>query len=56
MPLLEGRLRVAREQVAAIRSLTAQIDALKRELRALIEAQRPELLAEVARISSGSQG
>ena len=42
-----ARVRVAREQVARIRSLTAQIDGLKRELRVLIEAHRPELLAEI---------
>ena len=42
-----ARVRVAREQVARIRSLNGQIDALKRELRALVEAHRPELLAEV---------
>ena len=42
-----ARVRVAREQVARIRSLNGQIDALKRELRVLVEAHRPELLAEV---------
>ena len=42
-----ARVRVAREQVARIRSLTAQIDGLKRELRVLVEAHRPELLAEI---------
>ena len=42
-----ARVRVAREQVARIRSLTGQIDALKRELRVLVEAHRPELLAEI---------
>ena len=42
-----ARVRVAREQVARIRSLTGQIDGLKRELRVLVEAQRPELLAEI---------
>ena len=36
-----ARVRVAREQVAQIRSLTAQIDGLKRELRVLVEAHRP---------------
>ena len=42
-----ARARVAREQLARIRSLNGQIHALKRELRALVEAHRPELLAEV---------
>jgi transposase len=42
-----ARVRVAREQVARLRSLNGQIDALKRELRALVQAHRPELLAEV---------
>jgi transposase len=42
-----ARVRVAREQVARIRSLNGQIDALKRELRVLVAAHRPELLAEV---------
>ena len=42
-----ARARVAREQVAQVRSLTRQIDGLKRELRVLIEAHRPELLAEL---------
>ncbi len=42
-----ARVKVAREQVAQIRSLTGQIDALKRELRVLVEAHRLELLAEV---------
>ena len=42
-----ARVRVAREQVAQIRSLTGQIDGLKRELRVLIETHRPQLLAEI---------
>jgi transposase len=37
-----ARIRVAREQISRIRSLNGQIDALKRELRALVEAHRPE--------------
>jgi transposase len=41
-----ARVRVAREQVAQIRSLTRQADALQRELLALISAHRPQLLAE----------
>jgi transposase len=41
-----ARVRVAREQVSQIRVLTRQADALERELRALIKAQRPQLLAE----------
>ena len=44
---MRSRSRRAREQVSRIRSLTAQIDGLKRELRVLVEAHRPELLAEV---------
>ena len=42
-----ARVRVAREQVTRIRSLNGQIDGLKRELRVLVEAHRPELLAEI---------
>jgi transposase len=42
----QARVRVAREQLAQIRRLTRQADALERELLALITAQRPELLAE----------
>ncbi|MDQ2760451.1 MAG: transposase [Actinomycetota bacterium] len=42
-----ARVRVAREQVAQVRTLIGQIDGLKRELRALIDAHRPELLAEI---------
>src|SRR5918997_5031268 len=41
-----ARVRVAREQVAQIRRLTRQADALERELLTLINAQRPRLLAE----------
>jgi transposase len=41
-----ARIRVAREQVAQIRRLTRQADALERELLALVKAQRPQLLAE----------
>ena len=41
-----ARVRVAREQVAQIRRLTRQADALERELLALIRAHRPQLLAE----------
>ncbi len=40
------RVRVARELVTRIRQLTRQINALKAELRALVHAQRPRLLAE----------
>jgi transposase len=42
-----ARVRVAREQVAQIRSLTRQANALERELLALINAHRPQLLAEI---------
>jgi transposase len=41
-----ARVRVAREQVAQIRRLTRQTDALERELLALIKAHRPQLLRE----------
>jgi transposase len=41
-----ARVRVAREQVAQIRSLNRQTDALKRELLELVKAHRPQLLAE----------
>ena len=41
-----ARVRVAREQLAQIRALTRQADALERELRELIGAYRPGLLAE----------
>lgn len=42
-----ARVRVARELVARIRSLTGQITRLKRELRELVAAHRPQLLAEL---------
>lgn len=42
-----ARVRVAREQVKRIASLTREAEALKRKLRDLIRAHRPELLAEV---------
>jgi transposase len=41
-----ARVRVAREQVAQLRRLTRQADALERELLALVKAHRPQLLAE----------
>jgi transposase len=41
-----ARVRVAREQVAALRVLSRQVDALERELLVLIQAHRPQLLAE----------
>ena len=41
-----ARVRVAREQVAQLRVLTRQADALERELLALVGAHRPQLLAE----------
>jgi transposase len=40
------RVRVAREQVKRIATLTREAEALKRELRDLIRVHRPELLAE----------
>jgi transposase len=41
-----ARVRVAREQVAQLRSLNRQIDRLEAELRELVTAHRPKLLAE----------
>jgi len=41
-----ARVRVAREQVRQIRLPIRQVDALGRELLALVKAHRPELLAE----------
>ena len=41
-----ARVRVAREQVAQLRVLNRQVDALERELLVLIQAHRPRLLAE----------
>ena len=42
-----ARTRVAREQVAQLRLLTRQADALERELLARVKAHRPQLLAEI---------
>jgi transposase len=41
-----ARGRIAREQVAQLRSLTRQIDQLQAELAELVKAHRPRLLAE----------
>jgi transposase len=41
-----ARVRVAREQVAQLRVLSRQADALERELLLLVKAHRPQLLAE----------
>jgi transposase len=41
-----ARVRVAREQIAQLRVLTRQADALERELLTLVRAHRPQLLAE----------
>jgi len=41
-----ARVRVARELVTRIRQLTREANALEAELRALVRAQRPRLLAE----------
>jgi transposase len=41
-----ARVRIAREQVAQLRSLTRQIDQLQAELLELVKAHRPQLLAE----------
>ena len=42
-----ARVRVARDEVRQIRVLTGQADALERELLVLVEAHRPQLLAEI---------
>jgi transposase len=42
----DARVRVARELVTRIRALTREANALEAELRALVRAQRPRLLAE----------
>jgi transposase len=42
-----ARVRIAREQVAQLRSLNRQIDALHRELQELVTAHRPKLLEEM---------
>jgi transposase len=42
-----ARVRVARDEVRQIRALTGQVDALQRELLVLVEAHRPQLLAEI---------
>ena len=41
-----ARVRVAREQVARLRALSREVDALAQELLVLVEAHRPQLLAE----------
>jgi transposase len=41
-----ARVRIAREQVAQLRTLTRQIDQLQAELLELVKAHRPQLLAE----------
>ena len=41
-----ARVRIAREQIAQLRGLNRQIDALVRELGELVKAHRPKLLAE----------
>jgi transposase len=41
-----ARVRIAREQIAQLRVLTRRVDALERELHALVMAHRPRLLAE----------
>src|SRR6516165_2272775 len=42
-----ARVRIAREQVLAIRGVTRQIDQLQAELLELVKAHRPKLLAEM---------
>jgi hypothetical protein len=41
-----ARVRIAREQLAQLRVLPRRVDALERELHALVKAHRPQLLAE----------
>jgi transposase len=41
-----ARVRIAREQIALLRSLNRRIDQLRRELAELVAAHRPDLLAE----------
>jgi transposase len=41
-----ARVRIARQQVKQIDALTREAESLKRELRDLVRAHRPELLAE----------
>jgi transposase len=41
-----ARVRVAREQIAQLRLLSREVDTLERELRTLVRAHRPRLLAE----------
>ncbi|MBV8942256.1 MAG: transposase, partial [Solirubrobacterales bacterium] len=41
-----ARVRIAREQIAHLRTLNRQIDRLQRELGELVAAHRPKLLAE----------
>jgi transposase len=43
---LDARVRVAREELAQIRTLTHRVNALQAELRQLVKAHRPQLLAE----------
>jgi transposase len=45
MPACAG-VRVAREQIARLRALSREVDALGQELLVLVEAHRPQLLAE----------
>jgi transposase len=45
-PPAAARVRIAREQIAHLRSLNHQIDQLHRELAELVAAHRPKLLAE----------
>ena len=46
-----ARIAIAREEVAHIRSLSRQINALELELRHLVKAHRPQLLAETGRVT-----
>jgi transposase len=46
LPTTNARVRIARQLVSSIRQLTRQANAIETELRALVRAQRPGLLAE----------
>jgi transposase len=45
-PALSARVRIARQLVRTIRQLTREADAIETELRTLVRAQHPQLLAE----------
>ena len=43
---VSARVRIARDEIAQIRTLTRQVDALEQELLELVAVHRPQLLAE----------